>query len=186
MPRRSALCQPNLQSTLCMYIHTSMGGMLSYCCAPLPAEGPREGNQATLLGTHKLHAVLTSGPAFHLLCFIFFLLLPQSANLTISGSGEPAHMSWERKGSITVMIQIRVPRSRASMLLHSSSFASFVCTLPCLSHIPLLPPVFAILCLEATNFQMLLMVSQEKECTFSCCSVCVCNGVLCVVAAYVV
>ena len=68
------------------------------------------------------------------------------------------------------------------MLLHSSSFAPFVCTLPCLSHIPLLPPVFAILCLEATNFQMLLMVSQEKECTFSCGSVCVCNGVLCLAA----
>ena len=102
---------PTKPSVYLMYVHTysmSMGGMLSYCCAPLPAEGPREGNQATLLGTHKLHAVLTSGPVFHLLCFIFFLLLPQSANLTISGSGEPAHMSWERKGSITVMMQMYI------------------------------------------------------------------------------
>lgn len=100
---------PTKPSVYLMYVHTYVNGWhSSYCCVPLPAEGPREGNQATLLGTHKLHAVLTSGPAFHLLCFIFFLLLPQSANLTISGSGEPAHMSWERKGSITAMMQMYI------------------------------------------------------------------------------
>ena len=49
VPRRSAICQPNLQSILCMYIHTSMGGIVAIAVSHCRQRGQGKGTKLPCL-----------------------------------------------------------------------------------------------------------------------------------------